>query len=91
MKFGSGKEDKRRREDDKDRLDKEFGTFRAIKTQRIDHFGIYDPLEFLGKGSMTRRETRKGKALSEVTTFKKTIYEVNGNYQTRKPTGRSRR
>lgn len=73
----------KKKKDEKKELD--FGTFRAIKTQRIDHFGIYDPLEFLGKGSMTKR-TRP-----ELTTFKRTFYEVDGGYQTRKPKGRTRR
>jgi hypothetical protein len=73
----------KKKKDEKKELD--FGTFRAIKTQRIDHFGIYDPLEFLGKGSMTKRSR------PELTNFKRTIYEVDGGYQTRKPKGRTRR
>lgn len=80
-----------RKKKDEDRLEDKFGSFRTIKMQRIDHFGIYDPLEFMGKGSMTKRETRKGKAKSELTTFKKTIYEVGGEFQTRKPRHRSKK
>lgn len=73
----------KKKKDEKKELD--FGTFRTIKMQRIDHLGIYDPLEFLGKGSMTSRSR------SELTNFKRTFYEVDGAYQTRKPKGRSRR
>lgn len=85
LKFGTESPNKKRSDEDSDRRKEDKDFFRAIKTQRIDHFGIYDPLEFLGKGSMTKRSR------PELTNFKRTIYEVDGGYQTRKPKGRTRR
>ena len=84
LKFGSDRPNKKRGDEDKDRRD-DRAFFRTIKTQRIDHLGIYDPLEFLGTGSMTKRSR------PELTNYKRTFYEVDGGFQTRKPKGRTRR
>lgn len=73
----------RRKRDDKRGTDIDF--YSAAHRGRIDHLSIVDPLEFLGRGSMTNRKR------ADMTLYKQKIYLVDSDISLTKPTGRRRK
>lgn len=73
----------RKKHDDNRGTDIDF--YSAARRGRIDHLSIVDPLEFLGRGSMTNRKR------ADVTLDKQKIYLVDSNISLTKPAGRRRK
>lgn len=72
----------KKKKEDKKGYDKDY--YKAAKRGRIDHLSLVDPLEFLGRGSLTNRNR------ADVTMYKKTIYLVDNEVSIVKPKGRIR-
>lgn len=56
--------------------------YKAAQRGRIDHLSLVDPLEFLGRGSLTNRKK------ADLTLYKEPIYLVDNDISMKKPKGR---
>lgn len=60
--------------------------YKALRTGRIDHLSIKDPLEFFGTGKSMTNRTRPDRVFS-----KELLYITEGQIGTKKPKGRKRK
>ena len=73
----------KRKREDKRGIDIDY--YSAARRGRIDHLSIVDPLEFLGKGSLTNRKR------ADMTLYKQKLYLVDNEISLTKPEGRRRK